>query len=262
MNTERIDNVEKYYKPIERIEKLDSITFWVSAVLSIVVLHEDKIPWVQLQRIPSILFVVLVIVHLVLSLYLQFYLMPTAERIRRRQLLSDAFGVPLTSERTKNYYNNSLMPSMAKLGANVFENSLFAKTTCTKMVDRERVKVLLYFLTWVIAATWRSTDLGLLVIITQTLFSSEIIEKWLRLEILRHSNESIYNEFYSDFLHNLDFDSPKGIASTLDKFASYESVKAMTRIKQSSSIFKDINPSTSIEWASLCEQLGMDSIQE
>lgn len=260
--TTRIDELDKYYKSIDQLDKVDSYIFWFSAILSVVVLYESKIPWPNLQDIPSALFVALVIAHLMISLYLRFYLMPLAEKMRRKQLLSDSFGVHLVTEKAQNYYNNQLAPSIARLGANVLENSLFAKTICAHMATRERVRVLLYFTVWILAVVWRSTDLGLVVIITQTLFSSEIIEKWVRLELLRHNNESIYDELYKNFFHKINLESPNGIATIIDAFSLYEATKAMAGIKQSTSVFWSVNDELSVEWKRIREQLEMDLIAE
>ena len=108
---ERVDGVDKYYKPIERLEGWTSRLFWLSAAFSVIVLYSDLIPWRSVQDVPTVAFVAVVILHLGLSLYLRLYLMPLAESKRRKQLLSDSFGIPLTPEQTKAYYNNRLAPS-------------------------------------------------------------------------------------------------------------------------------------------------------
>lgn len=259
--TERIDELERYYTPIEILDDWNRRVFWLSAVLSIAVFFKNSIPWKSLQDLLEISFVVLVIVHLFLSLYIRFHLFPIAQRKRRRQLLSDSFGVPLISETTQKYYNNEFPPSVARLGASVLENTLFAKNICSQMATRERIKILGYFIVWVLAIFWRSTNLGLLVIITQTLFSSEIIENWIRIELLRQETEKFYEELYSEFLHKVDLSSPNGIASILDTFASYEAAKSMTGIRQLRSIFQAINPDLSKEWDKTRNKLGMDNIK-
>ena len=255
--TERVDELERYYKPIEKIDDLNAWLFWVSAILSIVVLFDRLTPWQALHDVLEISFVLLVILHLLLSLYVRYHLLPIAERKRRRQLLSDSFAVPLIAETTQKYYNNEISPSITRLGANVLENSLFAKTITSKMAIRERIKSLIYFLIWVLAMFWRTTDLGLLVVITQTIFSSEIVEGWIRIEVLRNEAEKFYEELYNKFLHKVDLTSSDGIASLLDLFASYEATKSMTAIRQLRSIFMSINPELSQEWDITRERLGI-----
>lgn len=254
---ERIDELERYYKPIETIDDWNAWIFWFSAILSVAVFFKGYIPWKTIQDILEITFVLLVISHLFLSLYIRFHHFPIAERKRRRQLLSDSFAVPLITETTQKYYNNEFSPSVTRLGANILENSLFAKTITSKMAIRERAKILIYFLIWALALFWRTTDLGLLVIITQTLFSSEIIENWIRVELLRNETEKFYEELYSKFLHKVDLSSFDGIASILDVFASYEATKSMTGVRQLRSIFMSINPELSQEWDTTRERLGI-----
>ena len=256
---QRIDELERYYKPVEHCETWTTRLFWVSAVLSFIVLYSKWIPWNSVHDIPAVLFSVSVILHLVFSLYNKFYLLPVAEAKRRKQLLSDSFDVPLTPEQTQAYYNNPLAPSVQRLGANVLENSFFAKSVCGKMAVRERVKVLIYFTAWLVAAFWRNTPLGFLIVVTQTIFSGEIIARLVSLEVLRHRNEELYDELYREFLHKIDFQSPVGMASILDAFATYEAVKAAAGIKQSSKIFKELNPTLTSEWNTICDRLGINN---
>lgn len=255
--TERVDELEHYYKPIERIDDLNAWLFWASAILSVAVFFKGLLPWKALQDVIEISFIVLVVFHLVLSLFVRYHLLPIAERKRRRQLLSDSFAVPLISETTQKYYNNEISPSVARLGANVLENSLFAKSITSQMASRERAKILTYILVWVSALYWRTTDLGLLVVITQTIFSSEIIEGWIRIEVLRSEAEKFYEELYNKFLHKVDLSNSDGVASILDLFASYEATKSMTAIRQLRSIFMSVNPELSKEWDVTRERLGI-----
>lgn len=255
---ERVDGIDRYYQPIERFDKWTTRLFWLSAGLSVAVLYADLISWKPLEALATLAFVASVVAHLALTIYLRFHLIPTAEGKRRKQLLSDSFGVPLTPEQTKLYYNNKLAPSLKRLGANVLENSLFAKTICGKMAVRERIKILFYFSCWLLAVFWRGTPLDLLVVITQTVFSGEIIAKLVSLELLRHRNEDLFEELYHEFLHKIDFSSQTGTACVLDAFASYEAAKAAASLKQSTSIFNEHNRQISKEWDQIRIQLGID----
>lgn len=253
----RVDEVEQYYWPIDQLEKWLSLLFWVSAVLSVIVLYADQIPWSQVQEVPATLFAVVVLIHFAISQYVRFYLLPNAERKRRQQLLSNAFGVPITSEATNQYYNNELAPSVARLGANVLENAFFTKSVSRVMAARERIKLLIYGSVWLLALFWRSTDLDLVLLLTQIIFSGEVLVKWISLELLRERTGRVYDELYKDFLHSVDVDSPAGIASLLDSFASYEAAKASGAINLSSPIFSRLNPELSTEWNKIRQRLGL-----
>jgi hypothetical protein len=254
----RIDGLEHYYRPIEKIEVVLSALFWASAALSVAVLYSRHIPWQSMQDVPMLLFAGCVVVHLLLALYLKFHLIPIAEERRRKQLLTNSFDVPLTPEQTQAYYNNPLAPSIRRLGANVLENSFFAKAVCGKMAARERAKVLIYFIVWILAALWRGTPLDILVVVTQTVFSGEILARLVSIEVLRHRNEALFEELYHEFLHKVDFRSSTGTACILDAFATYEAAKASAALKQSTRIFTALNPDLTRQWKEITEQLGMD----
>jgi|GEM_PF-451817 len=258
--TERIDQIEKYYSPIEKCEKWASWFFWICAILSIIVPYSDKISSIWLKQIPSIAFILAVLIHSTLSAYSGFFLIPTAETLRRKQLLSNSFDVPLTPETTQGYYNNELAPSIARLGACVLENSFFGKNVCLEMAKIERGKMFVYFLLWITAITLRSTDLNLVLTLTQVLFSGNILFHWIKLEILRSQNENVYEQLYSHFLNRVSSNHNPGIACILHSFASYESAKASAAIKQSSKIFNRLNPRLSAEWEEIRNQLGIEEL--
>lgn len=253
----RFDGLEQYYKPIETCEKWTNRLFWVLAVLSVIVLYSQWIPWDAVRDIPAILFSVGVVLQLLLSLYNRFLLIPKAETKRRKQLLSDSFNIPLTPERTQAYYNNPLAPSIQRLGANVLENSFFTKSICEKMAVEERIKVFVYFIFWLIAIYWRSTPLDMLIIVTQTIFSREIIAKLVCLEVLRNKNEDIYEELYNAFLNKINFQGSRGSTCILAAFANYEATKAGATLKLSTKVFNELNPRLTYEWAEICKHLGM-----
>ena len=253
----RIDELNKYYKPIGIIDKCAKILFWICSIISILIfsLKGDTSNW--LQQSSDIGFIISVLTYSILSNYNSFFLIPSVEKIRRKQLISDALKVPLTPEITKNYYNNELFPSITRLGVCVLENTYFAKKVCKEMLKFERIRVFIYFILWFIVVCIRQVDTGLLIILTQILFSGEVIFYWLRLELLCHKNEVIHESLYNHFLsYKTTIDDVK-TAKILDCFVSYECAKSNASIKQSSKIFDKINPQLSSEWESIKEKLNI-----
>lgn len=254
---ERIDELEKYYFPIAICDSWAKWLFLFSAILSIVILYPSLFPYPLLENGAKIAFILSVIFHSALVHFNGFHLIPRAENFRRRQLLSNAFGVPLTSEKTQLYYNNEISPSVLKLGVNVMENSFFAKHVCGEMAKYERIKVMIYTGLWLIAILNRSTDLGLLLTLTQVLFSSEIIIHWLKTEMLRVRNETVYDKLYALFLNKGASEDQNMTAGILDSFAFYEASKASASIKQSTKIFNRLNPSLTEQWEEVRVQLHL-----
>ena len=258
--TGRIDEIEIHYKPIEGCDRWIFWLFLVSAILSVVILYSDFTQDEGIQNLIIIFFILAVLSHSSLTYVNRFYLIPKAESLRRKQLLSNSFSVPLTPERTERYYNNDVSPSVTRLAANVMENSFFAKNVCGEMAKMERIRILVYLVIYLVSITYRSTDLNLILILTQVLFSGDMFFRYLNIEILRFRNNAIYNDLYNLFLHRESSEPNNMVASMLDAFASYESAKASASIKQSSKIFDKLNSRLTLDWDKIKDKLGIADV--
>lgn len=136
--SERFDGIDRYYVSIGKFDRFAGMLFWGAAALSVASLFAADIPWAFAREIPAVLYAISVAANLLVTLFLRFHLIPVAEQKRRKQLLSDAFGVPLTPEETRLYYNNTFDASLPRLGANVMENAFFGKHVCGEMAKSER----------------------------------------------------------------------------------------------------------------------------
>lgn len=256
MSVERIDSLDKYYKKLNQFELICTVLFWVNASISILILFVDDY---QIGReILTYVFIVTTILFFIADNYLSVLLIPSVEEKRRVHLLSKSFDVPLDYEITQKYYNNHIEPSISKLGAHIFENSLFAKEVTARMCTIERGKILLYVGIWVVSLIIRTVNLEFIAIISQTLFTSTLLTKWLKLEYLRFKNEQIYKSLYDLFLLRRDNDATRLSAKFLECFVLYESTKAYSGIKQSSRIFNEINDTYTKEWNRIKEKLNID----
>lgn len=253
---ERFDSLDKYYFKINQLDKLNTILFWINALLSIAVFFLGN--YLILKEILLIIFIITTISYFLSDNYLSIFLIPNVEEKRRLHLLTNSFNVPLDNEKTNKYYNNNLKPSLLKLGANVLENSLFAKRVTQEMAKIERIKIASCIFVWLIALLIRTTDLELISIFAQTLFASTIIPAWLKLEVLSIKNNEIYKCLYDIFLFHSKNDEKKITARLLDCFIKYESAKAYSGVKQSSKIFQRINPEVTEEWEQIKRNLGIE----
>ncbi|MBL1176812.1 hypothetical protein [Pantanalinema sp. GBBB05] len=258
-NITRIDEVSQYYAPAEKLGSIGMILFWLNTVLSFIMPYSASILGKEWSGMLQSIFLVLVLVYFSISQISSLYLVPRAELMRRKQLLSDSFGIPLSQEHTSLYYNNSFSPSVQRLGANTMENALFSKEIALRMLVRKRFIIVGYLLGWLLAFSLRHNNLELLTWITQLVFSGEIIAEWLKLEILRFRHERTYDELYSHFLHKLGQDSPRAIANVLNAFVSYEAAKSNAGILLSIDDFQKLNPILSERWKSICQKLDMQN---
>lgn len=255
MSTERIDTIEKYFKPLLALDKLAEALQWASIVLSFVLLYEGG----QLTASKSalnVIFIVITLLYFVISNFSSLYLARRAQNKRMTHLLSNSFGVSLDDEETNLYYNNSQAPSITKLGINVFENSLFSKVISSNMVVRERYKIGVFMVLSIILVIIRTTSIELLVVIAQTMLTTTILTNWVKLEILNHGFEVVYESCRRLFLNG----STRSVLYTsqiLDLVMKYEALKASMGVNLSSSIFHKINAETTAEWERIKIRLGL-----
>jgi hypothetical protein len=245
---ERLDDVDKLYKPVEIVNLITTLLFYSGAALSIAIpFLVEQYNEVIVQNI-TIIYVLVVVLHSFSQNIVSFYLLPRAEKERRKQLLSNALGVPLTHAHTYLYYNNDNNAGLKRLHANLMENSFFGKNICLAMLKPERIKVLVYAIFLLFALLNRDVELGILIILTQVFFTGGVLFNWLKLEILRYKNERIYDSLYAIHISQQETSNGNGMASLLDVFADYECAKSSASIKLNSKLFHNLNPTLTEEW--------------
>ena len=249
----RVDEISKYYKISGVLDNIANALFYILALLAIVLsfLQQENI-----KSIASVLFVVLAVAYFIHRYSGMLIFMPHAEKMRRKQLLSDSFALSLVHESTEEYYNNLYAPSVKRLGANILENSLFSQRVLEKMLLHERVKVGLYFTLWVAALVSRNICQDVVIVISQSVFSAEVLARWISMEILRFRYSEVYDGLYKIFLTK-QHESTEAMPLILDGFSSYECAKAAASIRLPSKIFFKINPEVTIEWERIKKILGM-----
>jgi hypothetical protein len=256
-NTGRIDEVSQYYKPAEMIGKLILTFFWINAAISFIVPYSVNIFGKEMSKTIQIFFTISVLIYFIASQVSSLYLVPRAEVMRRTQLLSNSFGVPLSQDNTVLYYNNSFSPSVQRLAANTMENSLFSKEIILSMLHRKRVIIIAYTLAWLFAISFRQNNLELVTWITQLIFSNEIFSEWLKLEFLKLRCEKVYDDLYFYFFHKIEKGSPSSNANLIGIFTAYESAKSTAGLILSSNDFNKLNPSITKKWEGVRQQLNM-----
>jgi len=257
--SERFDSLDKHYKIIDILNKTTTNLFWVNAVLSISVFFVNDL--LDVKNFLLFVFIFTTLAYFFIDNYLTIFKIPNVEDKRRLHLLTNSFNVPLDNERTNMYYNNNLEPSLLKLGANVFENSLFAKRVTREMAKKERKKIVAFGFVFLIALSIRTTEIELIAILAQTLFASTLLPAYIRLEVLHFKNKAIYECLHHIFLfhdQNTNENDERLSAKLLDCFVKYESAKAYSGVKQDSKIFHKINPEVTQEWEEIKRRLNVD----
>jgi len=244
---------DRYYAWIEYVERATSISFYLAAVASLLVLFIHRRVHPSIYQLVQLLFVLLVVTVFLTALITRLYLQPRAQDARRSELLSSAFNVSLTHTRTVGYYNNTETEPMARLAMCLFENCFFGKSIVHKMLITERAKTTVYLAIWAIVALMRNSPMELVAIAAQIVFSEEILLRWFRLEWARSRYEQIYKELF--LILSTERKRPHFSALVLEAFGSYETGKTLTGIVLPSRIFTRLNKQLSSEWLEIRDSL-------
>lgn len=252
----RVDDVSKYYEPAVRADRVASLLFFAAALLSLLMPYSVTLVGDDGRNVMTALFLTVTVVSFIVSQASRAFLLD-AERMRRKQLLTDAFGAPLSADQTELYYNNVMPASYRRLGANVMENAFFGRQVSRRMLGWRRITTGGYAAAWIVAFALRHNNLEVLTWITQLVFSVDIFASWLKLEQFHNQCSSIYDQLYSHFLHRVGDKDPAAVPSVLDAFAAYEAMKASTGVLLSSKVFHEMNSTLSEEWRKVQERLQL-----
>lgn len=237
---------DRYFTSVKAADSASGWLFYVAAALSFAALLVKKTEMPVVYDLVQSAFVLVVIAVFVIGLVIRLYLTPRAEEMRRKDLFSKAFRIPLTHEQTTGYYNNDQSNPIRFLGVAYMENSFFSKAVLLKMARHERIKVSIYIVCFLGAVLNRNTDLAFAATAAAAIFSEQMFSRWFRLEWLRSRCEGTYNDLYA-----LLQSSPNSIilqAKVFEAATSYETSKANAGITFSEKIFLKLNPTLSAEW--------------
>lgn len=181
--------------------------------------------------------------------------MPRAEDKRRQDFLSHAYGISLNEKETTGYYNNDQIDSFRRIGMQCLENCFFSKATLLKMARAERWKIAAYLFVWLTIALIRSSDLELVAVITQVVFSEQLLSRYVRVEWLRIRVEKVYEDLFR--LFQASPNKKKCELLIQDAFVNYEVSKAKASVLLSRKIFDQLNSELSLEWVQVKQKLGL-----
>lgn len=235
-----------YFDAVQKAEKVTDWLFYLNALLSFCTLLVEQKTHPDAYDLVLLLFSISVVAMFTLGMMLRLYLTPRAEDKRRQDFFSSACNVNLIHQQTDGYYNNDFKDPIKRMAAQVLENSLFSKEIALRMARRERVKVAVYALIWLVLLHNRRTDLGWIVVASQAIFSEQILSKLFRLEWLRIRFEKTFDDVFRLFQTKPSV--AQFNAHALDALSMYETTKANAGITLSSPMFDDLNPTLSTEW--------------
>lgn len=247
----------EFYVPLARAERVTDGAFFLAGVLSIAVLLIDRAGYPQIYDAVQASFVVLVIVFFVSGLVVRTYFSARAQSNRAADFVSNAFLVPVISTPSTGYYNTTGTDPYRRMGSALLENALFTKAIVKSMLVFERLLISVYVLVWLWAALSRATDLGIVAMVAQVLFSEQLVSRWVRMEWLRARVERVYDDIYRLFQSTTDAKCKEFCALVVEGVIRYETSKAQAGVSLSSRKFHKLNHDLSEQWTTIATQLGI-----
>jgi hypothetical protein len=173
-------------------EGISDAAFYLAAVLSIVVLLIDKTAQPKFYGAIQATFAVTVVAFFVSGIVVKTYFAARAHSSRFSDFVSNAFSVPLVPDHCAAITTPRPKTHFLRMAASALENRLFTKSILRKMLRFERARISIYVIAWLWAAFYRATDLELLAVAAQVLFSEQLLSRWIRMEWLRSRVEGLY----------------------------------------------------------------------
>jgi hypothetical protein len=246
-NEDKTDPVgDEFFRPLLRADYCANGLFYSSAVFSLAALLVDQKAAPDPYALIQIAFALSVIALFSTTLAIRLYFFPRAQIRRYQDFLSHAYEKPLSHKQTTGYYNNAAVTVPTRIAAQILESSFFSGDTLSRMSSRERIKVGVYVLIWVITILTRSTDLALVGVAAQIIFSEQILSRWLRLEWLRRECEKTYDDLF-----RLLRSKGKVDIFALELLGRYEIAKATAAISLSSQVFERNRERMNAEWETI-----------
>jgi hypothetical protein len=143
-----------------------------------------------------------------------------------------------------------------RLGMNIFENALFSWSIAQRMVIRERAKVVLFGLIWIVVALLKSSA-DLTVVITQIIFATSVLSDYASLEFARMRFKRIYDDSWAFFQNGKPRLSKNNIAIITNRARNYDSIISSMRISLDSKIFNELNSTLSAKWEEIKQRLQL-----
>ena len=238
---EYINDVDKDFRLCIKLENLLSILYYVSTVISLILC-------IKFNNILCITLIIIHILYIMADTINDMIFKNFAENERRKTLISDAYGSELTDKKAIGYYNNNEKNSIKKLGVNVFESTFFTKSNTNIMIKQNTTKIIIDVIIWLVIILIMK-DKNIVLCITQSIFSSEILISYFKLLYFNNKVNGIYNKLFALFITNKY--TKKNKAQLLEYAFEYECLKSSAHILLSSSNFNQNNEKWTVDWESI-----------
>ena len=240
-----INDVDKDFRLCIKSENLLSIFYYLSVAISLALC-------IKFNNIVCITLIIIHILYIIEDTINDMIFKNFAENERRKTLLSNAYGSELTNKKAIGYYNNNEKNPIKKLGLNIFESTFFTKNNINIMIKHSTIKIIIDVIIWLIIVLMMK-DKNIVLCITQSLFSSEILISYFKLLYFNNKLNEIYNKLFTMFITNKY--SNKNESQLLEYTFEYECLKSSIHILLSSSNFNKNNVKWTTDWENIKKKI-------
>lgn len=246
----RRDDVQALYNKHNKLTFGANILFAlnVAALILLAILPSTQ---AGILTLASIILTVLYIACVIVN---EIFVGNAAEAERRKTFIKDSFNINITSKKTVKYYNNIEQPSIIRMGLNCYESIFFTHKILKQMLPARAIRLLLLVVPYIVVVFILGNNTELVLCVTQTLFSAEVIISFIKLCYYYIKVGEIQEKLRGIFIitptsHNRE---PLLVAVTME----YECVKSYCKVALSSRIFNKNNEKWSHEWDKLLREIN------
>ena len=169
------------FRNIKLLNNLNSTLFWLLILLNIVPEICKKVIWKNLDKevmffVINYLIIILFCASFIVSILVEYYLIPTAESRRRSDYFENSFHYNFQLDKSIDYFtNDKIVPGVYKMGVNLFQNLFFTTSVTKKMIPKEITKSVIGLFSFVSMSFIGFRSDPILLTLFQALFSLNII---------------------------------------------------------------------------------------
>lgn len=235
------------YVVLKRINAVESVALYLSAIIALVILLNDKSLLFTDKEYWSVLLNSLLsfsaVLYFILDILIN-YLFQLTEVHRKNDLLDNSFDTFLSDKKSEGYYSNeSIEKGIYKLGVNCFENSFFSKNVSSAMIPVMLIKSIFILLLFVVLALF--TDHKTLSSLMQVALPLTILQQTIRLITYHFRVKAVYEHFKLIFT---SVDSKIRDSYLITNVINYETTLAWAGILLDSKKFDALNVPLTKEW--------------
>ncbi|MFZ1320853.1 MAG: hypothetical protein WAT71_04790 [Ignavibacteria bacterium] len=214
-----------------------------------------------LNDIKNQLYIGLLLALFIITIIIDYKLLPEAQRKTRCDFFDNAFGTKfIHNKNSEEYYtNDNIEKGIYKMAVDLFESSLFTYNISSRMRFKRIILCCLLFVVLIPLSFYGFKNTFFIgIIILQALLSIYFAGGLIKLLIFVGKNKEYFEELKSLFSNsNFKQNIIEYEAKIIKLYADYESTKAWSFIHLDSRIYNKINPTLSKEWEEMKQKYNI-----